>query len=205
MKIGGCFMKKEIVFTVFMAFLIVSSLSCNIVPKTVQYQKEEESLIGSTDIINPVVEEIQVLLGEMGYEISAADGKMGQKTREAIKEFQESIGIKSTGYINKSTLIQIDEMRRFAEEREMDRTYNIKVRSAYSRKEGSSGFRSTVATKDIQAALKNAGFDPGAIDGKFGPRTSQAIKEFQRAKGLKIDGKVGPQTWGELSKYLEKR
>jgi len=28
--------------------------------------------------------------------------------------------------------------------------------------------------------------------------------EFQRAKGLKVDGKVGPKTWGELKRYVIK-
>lgn len=57
-------------------------------------------------------------------------------------------------------------------------------------------------TKDIQRALKNAGFDVGTIDGKIGPRTKKAIEDFQRSKGLKVDGKVGPMTWAELEKYL---
>ena len=56
--------------------------------------------------------------------------------------------------------------------------------------------------KDIQAALKNAGFYTGAIDGKIGPKTKSAILEFQKAKALKVDGKVGPKTWAELEKYL---
>lgn len=56
--------------------------------------------------------------------------------------------------------------------------------------------------KDIQTALKNAGFYTGAIDGKLGPKTRKAIEEFQAAKGLKVDGKVGPKTWAELDKYL---
>ncbi len=57
-------------------------------------------------------------------------------------------------------------------------------------------------TKDIQRALKNAGFDVGTIDGKIGPKTRKAIEDFQRSKGLKADGKVGPKTWGELERYL---
>ena len=56
--------------------------------------------------------------------------------------------------------------------------------------------------KDIQTALKNAGFYIGAIDGKIGPNSKKAIMEFQAAKGLKVDGKVGPKTWAELEKYL---
>jgi len=56
--------------------------------------------------------------------------------------------------------------------------------------------------KDIQKALKNAGFYSGSIDGKLGPKTKKAIEEFQLSKGLKADGKVGPKTWAELEKYL---
>jgi murein L,D-transpeptidase YcbB/YkuD len=59
--------------------------------------------------------------------------------------------------------------------------------------------------KEIQTALKNAGFYTGAIDGKVGPKTTAAIKEFQKAKALKVDGKVGPKTWAELEKYLLKQ
>ena len=60
-------------------------------------------------------------------------------------------------------------------------------------------------TKDIQRALKNAGFDIGTIDGKIGPKTKKAIEDFQKSKGLKADGKVGPKTWAELEKYLIKQ
>ena len=56
--------------------------------------------------------------------------------------------------------------------------------------------------KDIQKALKNAGFYRGSIDGKIGPMTKAAIREFQKAKGLKADGAVGPKTWSEMEKYL---
>ena len=57
-------------------------------------------------------------------------------------------------------------------------------------------------SKDIQRALKNAGFYAGSVDGKIGPRTKKAIEEFQKSKELKADGKVGPKTWAELEKYL---
>lgn len=57
-------------------------------------------------------------------------------------------------------------------------------------------------SRQIQTALKNAGFDPGPVDGKIGPKTKKAIKDFQAANGLTSDGKVGPKTWAKLSKYL---
>ena len=56
--------------------------------------------------------------------------------------------------------------------------------------------------KQIQTALKRAGFYSGSIDGIIGPKTKLAIQEFQRAKGLSADGVVGPKTWAELEKYL---
>ncbi|MCM8782245.1 MAG: peptidoglycan-binding protein [Candidatus Omnitrophica bacterium] len=56
--------------------------------------------------------------------------------------------------------------------------------------------------RQIQTALKNAGLYFGEIDGKIGILTRKAIEDFQKMKGLKVDGKVGPITWGELQKYL---
>ena len=56
--------------------------------------------------------------------------------------------------------------------------------------------------KDIQRALKSAGFYTGTIDGKIGPRTKKAIIDFQKANGLKADGKCGPKTLAALDKYL---
>jgi len=58
---------------------------------------------------------------------------------------------------------------------------------------------------EIQTALKNAGFDPGPIDGKMGKKTKEAIKAFQKANGLQADGKVGSKTWELLSAYLSKK
>jgi peptidoglycan hydrolase-like protein with peptidoglycan-binding domain len=57
--------------------------------------------------------------------------------------------------------------------------------------------------KDIQIALKNAGFYQGDIDGKIGPKTKEAILKFQEANGLNPDGSVGSRTWEKLSGYLK--
>lgn len=70
---------------------------------------------------------------------------------------------------------------------------NISTRSASVRPKGH--------MKEVQICLQNAGFYKGKIDGVKGKSTKKAIKEFQKANGLKADGKVGPKTWELLSKY----
>lgn len=61
-----------------------------------------------------------------------------------------------------------------------------------------------LSPKQIQRALKSAGFYQGPIDGKIGPKTKAAIVKFQKAKGLKADGIVGKRTAPELNKYLSR-
>jgi len=57
--------------------------------------------------------------------------------------------------------------------------------------------------KEIQTALKNAGFYDGEIDGQIGTKTKDAVKEFQSAKELSPDGVVGSRTWLVLSEFLK--
>jgi peptidoglycan hydrolase-like protein with peptidoglycan-binding domain len=59
-----------------------------------------------------------------------------------------------------------------------------------------------LSIRQIQTALKNAGFYKSTIDGKMGPKTLSAIKEFQEANGLKADGIVGRRTTEKLREYL---
>jgi uncharacterized protein (TIGR02594 family) len=55
-----------------------------------------------------------------------------------------------------------------------------------------------MTVREIQQALQAAGFNPGPVDGIRGRKTIAAIKEFQKAHGLTVDGIVGPQTAAKL-------
>ena len=57
--------------------------------------------------------------------------------------------------------------------------------------------------REVQLALRAAGFDPGSTDGRLGPRTRMAVRDFQLAHGLEADGKVGPKTWSKLEPFLK--
>jgi peptidoglycan hydrolase-like protein with peptidoglycan-binding domain len=59
--------------------------------------------------------------------------------------------------------------------------------------------------KQIQTALTNAGYNPGVIDGKMGRQTREAIRVFQSANNLMVDGKVGKKTWDLLEGSLYKK
>jgi len=59
--------------------------------------------------------------------------------------------------------------------------------------------------KQIQTALKNAGYYQGTVDGKLGKNTRRAVRAFQKANKLPADGKVGKNTWEVLKVYLEKK
>ncbi len=57
-----------------------------------------------------------------------------------------------------------------------------------------------MTTLEIQKALKTAGFDPGPVDGYSGTLTISAIRAFQRANNLNVDGIVGRNTSAKLFK-----
>jgi murein L,D-transpeptidase YcbB/YkuD len=69
-------------------------------------------------------------------------------------------------------------------------------------REGKTGESKKLSDRQVQTALKNAGFYRGSVDGKIGPATTEAVKAFQRAIGLKADGVVGRKTRANLMKYL---
>lgn len=56
------------------------------------------------------------------------------------------------------------------------------------------------AVKQLQTRLQHLTYDPGPIDGRFGLHTDQAVRQFQAATGLSVDGVAGPATWTELQR-----
>ena len=57
--------------------------------------------------------------------------------------------------------------------------------------------------EEIQNALKDAGFEPGPIDGVMGAQTRAAIKGLQKTKGLKATGKIDSKTQLALNREKE--
>lgn len=55
----------------------------------------------------------------------------------------------------------------------------------------------------LQAALNRAfpSYSQLTVDGDFGPKTFEVIRQFQRQVGLTVDGVVGPMTWAKLAEH----
>jgi N-acetylmuramoyl-L-alanine amidase len=52
--------------------------------------------------------------------------------------------------------------------------------------------------RDLQRRLARLGEHELEVDGRFGDSTLQAVRRFQRRRGLTADGMVGPETWRSL-------
>ena len=52
--------------------------------------------------------------------------------------------------------------------------------------------------KQLETLLKKAGINTGKVDGRFDRDTFEAVKNYQKAKNLAVDGLVGQQTWGSF-------
>lgn len=69
------------------------------------------------------------------------------------------------------------------------------VASGYpNTRRGSRGIYVCVA----QDCLTTLGYNTGGLDGVFGANTDNAVRSYQRRKGLAVDGILGPNSWRAL-------
>ncbi len=61
---------------------------------------------------------------------------------------------------------------------------------------GPYGENSTVT--NIQAGLQRLGYDPGPADGRLGPKTQAAIRQYEQDNGLLVDGQASPALWDHI-------
>ncbi len=102
----------------------------------------------------------------------------------AVRSFQQQRGLRIDGVVDRETYRGLDEARW----RLGDRPLSFAVRHPY--------VGDDVAA--LQHRLIDMGFDCGRADGVFGPRTENALREFQRNVGLPADGACGPATFRAL-------
>ncbi len=176
-------MKRYFILKIFAAVVVISNLAgCDQVYRLLQKEgAEEKDLLGEVIPFesNLKVLEIQKLLKLYGYNPGAVDGKFGANTRLAIEKFQTDNSLPVNRFVDQKTwqLLNVFSQSGLV----ADASVNI---------------------AKVQLALKTAGFNPGKIDGKLGSRTLIAVKEFQQARHLAPDGRMGFKTLSQLLKYL---
>ena len=57
----------------------------------------------------------------------------------------------------------------------------------------------------IQSDLESLGYDPGQVDGTYGPQMRRAIKRFQQEHGIHTDGAAGALTEQAILKAIHAR
>jgi peptidoglycan hydrolase-like protein with peptidoglycan-binding domain len=130
------------------------------------------------------VSQLQKDLTQLGFYSSSIDGWFGPKTHDAVVSFQKSKGLKMDGVVGPITKKALSN-----------------ALSSYGTQDLTLGSRGE-AVSQLQKDLTQLGFYSGSIDGWFGPKTHDAVVSFQKSKGLKIDGVVGPITKKALSNAL---
>lgn len=125
---------------------------------------------------NHPVQTLQYLLRAHGNTVSV-DGIFGPRTEAAVRAFQKSKHLSVDGLVGPKTwsalLIQVSR--------------------------GSTGDAVRAVQEEFQ--FRNLSGDPSQgvqVDGIFGPKTEAAVRGFQLALRLAVDGIVGPLTWRAL-------
>ncbi|MCC8180979.1 MAG: peptidoglycan-binding protein [Planctomycetes bacterium] len=106
----------------------------------------------------------------------------------------DSIAIEDT-YPSKRE--QLEELARASREQVV---YSPPATASASSRRGN--IRVPVPARTVQAALREAGFYNGNIDGKIGRQSIDAITRFQRSQGITADGVVGRVTWQHLQAFV---
>jgi|GEM_PF-2890588 len=138
--------------------------------------------------------EVQEKLKILGYYPGGISGVYDDATKNAVKEFQYENGLSVTGAVDEQTMAQIY-AKADATLGEMPMSEMTKAKPMLHK--GDKG----AAVSELQVELNQLGYNAGAVDGVYGPKTEAAVKKFQADNGLVVDAVVGPKTWSVLD-YL---
>ncbi|NJN87425.1 MAG: hypothetical protein HC881_15365 [Leptolyngbyaceae cyanobacterium SL_7_1] len=141
--------------------------------------------------------DIQLALSDRGYYDGALDGVYGAETEAAVVAFQQDEGLFIDGVVGEDTLTRLELIE---PEPLVEDTVSTEPAPdadlVDDREPVVDAGDSTIA--NVQLALADLGYYPGAIDGILGEETEAAILTFQRDRGLVVDGVLGTETLSAL-------
>ncbi|OQP06860.1 hypothetical protein B1690_05995 [Geobacillus sp. 46C-IIa] len=151
---------------------------------------------------NDYVKTLQSWLYKAGFNPGGIDGVYGANTEKAVKEFQKKVGITADGIAGKQTYQALQKYVRT--QTTLSRSNSSSSNDHWTGqtlREGSEG----QAVKDLQTKLQRLGYNVGAVDGIYGKQTTEAVRSFQKANGLEVDGIAGKITYNAIEHMLQQK
>ena len=128
----------------------------------------------------------QETLDGLGYSVGSYDGRMGPRTRTAIRNFQRDKNLNATGELDEATVAAL--------ERTADRNDGREETAS----EATHRPPTAATIRRAQQKLERLGYPVGAADGVLGAETRTALRNFQRDKNLNATGELDGETLSAL-------
>lgn len=159
---------------------------------------------GQQAMSSDLVRDVQRGLASRGYEVGPQDGIYGDSTEQALRRFQRDQKLTASGQVDSQTLAALGIPS--ASLATPSRSTASRDYVPTSRRQGAmaspSGATRVGLNQDqvrgVQQNLADRGYDPGRVDGRWGPRTQQALASFQRDQNIQANGRPNPQTLAAL-------
>lgn len=135
------------------------------------------------------VRALQRVLRELGWAPGRVDGRFGPRTEAAVLRFQAATGLAVDGAVGRHAWKALATARRIP----------LRRGAGYAAAKGSQRVRA------LQRRLQRGGLKPGPVDGRYGPRTEEAVARAQRAAKLPVSGAVDAGTRWILARGPDQR
>ncbi|MDR1661465.1 MAG: peptidoglycan-binding protein, partial [Azoarcus sp.] len=137
---------------------------------------------------------IQQALADRGYDPGPPDGQRGPRTREALRQFQSSESLPVTGTTDVKTLEALGFCAETASAAPAAKPATPVTPAAATSSTAAPPPTGDPRIQEAQQLLTGQGYTPGPVDGLMGNRTREALRRFQKDKGLSVSGKVDART-----------
>ncbi len=145
---------------------------------------------GTPIYVSPVhVAQIQHLLREQGFYKGAEDGVWGEGTAAAANQYRMKQGLEASSGLDVALLRAMN-----AEKAPVPKL----APGATARSAGVPLLAGPTALRALQKELSAQGIQPGSIDGEWGQKTQNAVREFQRQHELEATGTLTLPTLAAL-------
>jgi peptidoglycan hydrolase-like protein with peptidoglycan-binding domain len=123
----------------------------------------------------------------------------GEKIKEKATEAKDTIKEKATEAKDtiKGKATEAKDKSESAMEKVKDKAVEAKDKIASKMHRGKGRMAATDVTA-TQQALRDKGYDPGPVDGMWGPKTAKAVRDYQKTEGLTVTGRMDTTTADRL-------